>query len=36
MRAPKSFTSALRKHSMNVFQYLINAFDRKPVAFQAG
>jgi transposase len=32
----QSFTSTLRKHSMNVFQNLINAFDRKPIAFQAG
>ena len=30
------FTSTLRKHSMNVFQNLINAFDRKPIVFQAG
>ena len=30
----QSFTSTLRKHSMNVFQNLINAFDRKPIAFQ--
>jgi transposase len=30
----QSFTSTLRKHSMNVFQNLINAFDRKPVVFQ--
>lgn len=32
----QSFTSTLRKHSMNVFQNLINAFDRKPIVFQAG
>jgi transposase len=32
----QTFTSTLRKHSMNVFQNLINAFDRKPIVFQAG
>lgn len=32
----QSFTSTLRKHSMNVFQNLINALDRKSIAFQAG
>lgn len=32
----QSFTSTLRKHSMNVFQNLINAFDRKSIVFQAG
>lgn len=32
----QSFTSTLRKHSMNVFQNLINAFDRKPIVFQVG
>jgi transposase len=32
----QSFTSSLRKHSMNVFQNLINAFDRKAINFQAG
>jgi transposase len=32
----QAFTSTLRKHSMNVFQNLINAFDRKPIVFQAG
>jgi len=31
----QSFTSTLRKHSMNVFQNLINAFDRKTIVFQA-
>ena len=31
-----SFTSTLRKHSMSVFQNLINAFDRQPIVFQAG
>jgi transposase len=32
----QAFTSTLRKHSMNVFQNLINAFDRKTIVFQAG
>ncbi len=32
----QSFTSTLRKHSMNVFQNLIDAFDGKPIVFQAG
>jgi transposase len=32
----QSFTSTLRKHSMNVFNNLINAFDRKTIVFQAG
>jgi transposase len=32
----QSFTSTLRKHSMNVFQNLINVFDKKSIAFQAG
>ena len=32
----QSFTSTLRKHSMNVFQNLINALDRKDIVFQAG
>lgn len=32
----QSFTSTLRKHSMNVFQNLINVFDRKSIVFQAG
>jgi transposase len=32
----QSFTSTLRKHSMNVCQNLINAFDRNPIVFQAG
>lgn len=32
----QSFTSTLRKHSMNVFQNLINAFDRKSIVFHAG
>jgi transposase len=32
----QSFTSTLRKHSMNVFQNLINVFDRKNIVFQAG
>ena len=31
----QSFTSMLRKHSMNVFQNLIDAFDRKTILFQA-
>ncbi|MBN8587959.1 MAG: transposase, partial [Rhodothermia bacterium] len=31
----QSFSSTLRKHSMNVFQNMINAFDRNPVVFQA-
>ncbi len=31
----QAFTSTLRKHSMNVFQNLINAFDRKTIVFQA-
>lgn len=31
----QSFTSTLRKHSMNVFQNLIIAFDRKSIVFQA-
>lgn len=30
----QSFTSTLRKHSMNVFQNLINVFDRKSIVFQ--
>jgi transposase len=30
----QSFTSTLRKHSMNVFQNLINAFDGKSIVFQ--
>jgi transposase len=29
-------TSTLREHSTNVSQNLVNAFDRKPVVFQAG
>ncbi|MCW5920732.1 MAG: IS66 family transposase [Saprospiraceae bacterium] len=32
----QSFTSTLRKHSMNVFQNLTNAFDRKTIVFKAG
>ena len=32
----QSFTSKLRKHSMNMLYNLINAFDRKPIVFQAG
>lgn len=32
----QSFTSTLRKHSMNVFQNLINVFDRNSIPFQAG
>jgi transposase len=32
----QSYTSTLRKHSMNVFQNLINVFDRKSIVFQAG
>jgi transposase len=32
----QSFTSTLRKHSMNVFQNLVNALDRKDIVFQAG
>lgn len=32
----QSFTSTLRKHSMNVFHNLIHAFERKPIAFQHG
>lgn len=32
----QSFTSTLRKHSMNVFQNLIHAFDGNPIVFQAG
>lgn len=32
----QSFTSTLRKHSMNVFQNLIHAFDRKNIVFQVG
>lgn len=32
----QSFTSTIRKHSMNVFQNLINVFDRKSITFQAG
>jgi hypothetical protein len=32
----RSFTSTLRKHSMNVFQNLIDVFDRKSIVFQAG
>ena len=32
----QSFTSTLRKHSMNVFQNLIKVFDRKSIAFQTG
>jgi transposase len=32
----QSFTSTLRKHSMNVFQNLINALDRKDIVFQVG
>lgn len=32
----QAFTSTLRKHSMNVFQNLINALDRKTIVFQAG
>lgn len=31
----QSFTSTLRKHSMNVLQNLINAFERKTIVFQA-
>ena len=31
----QSFTSTLRKHSMNVFHNLINVFDGKPIVFQA-
>jgi hypothetical protein len=30
------FTSTLRKHSMNVFRYLIDVLDRKGIVFQAG
>jgi transposase len=32
----QSFTSTIRKHSMNVLQNLINAFDGKSIAFQVG
>jgi transposase len=32
----QSFSSTLRKHSMSVFQNLVNVFDGKPVLFQAG
>lgn len=32
----QSFVSTLRKHSMNVFQNLINVFDNKNIVFQAG
>ncbi len=32
----QSFTSTLRKHSMNVFLNLINVLDRKSIVFQAG
>lgn len=32
----QSFTSTLRKHSMNVFQNLINVFDSKSIVFQTG
>ena len=32
----QSFISTLRKHSMNVFQNLINVFDRKSIVLQAG
>lgn len=32
----QSFTSTLRKHSMNVFQNLINVFDKKDIVFLAG
>ena len=31
----QSFDATLRKHSMNVFQNLINVFDRKSIVFQA-
>lgn len=32
----QSFTSTLRKHSMSVFQNLIDVFDRKPIVFLSG
>jgi transposase len=32
----QSYTSTLRKHSMNVFSNLINVFDGKSIVFQAG
>jgi transposase len=32
----QSFTSKLCEHSMNMLHNLINAFDRKPIVFQAG
>lgn len=32
----QSFTSTLRKHSMNVFHNLINVFDRKSIELQVG
>lgn len=32
----QSFTSTIRKHSMNVFQNLISVFDRKSITFQDG
>jgi regulator of replication initiation timing len=32
----QSYTSTLRKHSMNVFSNLINVFDGKFIVFQAG
>lgn len=32
----QSFTSTLRKHSMNVFRHLIDVLDRKDIVFQAG
>ncbi len=32
----QSFTSTLRKHSMNVFRHLIDFLDRKDIVFQAG
>jgi transposase len=32
----QSFSSTLRKHSMNVFRHLIDFLDRKDIVFQAG
>ncbi len=32
----KSFTSTLRKHSINIFRHLIDVLDRKEIVFQAG
>jgi hypothetical protein len=32
----QSFTSTLRKHSMNVLRHLIDVLDRKDIVFQAG